>query len=188
MNRELILSREVRQLRDFVRAVQRANLRYIRETQHAGQGSMNVPPPLDCYLQRLDCDFSVCTFDWNDPDPLIQEADCIAFVGFDMGMAVAEDAVVGRTIGANRQAVCGRTVEHKEDFAIGVEQCSEALFRFCCEFIGAVADDVSLIKTLKRLKYFRAAPGVVVARELASMIEVPHGDTLMFFHKAISGH
>jgi hypothetical protein len=134
---------------------------------------VDVAPTAQSFLQVFERNFPVRAVHRDNSNALVQKSDGVALVRLDMRMSVTKHAMMARAVVADRQAVCRRTVENEKNFAVGFKEGSKLLFGFSGEFIRPVTDDVPCIETAKGFQNFRATPGVVVARKLSSMFEVP---------------
>ena len=83
--------------------------------------------------------------------------------------------MVGRTETPDCQTVCRCAIEHEISVTVRLEQFAEKLLRLRGNCVQAVADNVPSAQVLKRFQDFRANAGVIITRELAPIIETPHG-------------
>src|SRR5271157_4850856 len=83
--------------------------------------------------------------------------------------------MMGQTKATDRQTVRGSAIEHEISVTVRLEQFAEKLFRLRGNCVRAVADNVPWAQILKRFQDFRTNAGVIVTRELAPIIETPHG-------------
>jgi len=86
---------------------------------------MEIAPSAQRFPEIRLIDFSICAVHCDNPKSLVQESGSIAFIGFDVGMAVAENTVVPRTKTPDGQTICRSAIGHEKGFAIGFEQRPE---------------------------------------------------------------
>ena len=99
-----------------------------------------------------------------------------AFVGFDMGEAVADDAAIGLAQAGQSQRIGRRAVEDEKHLAGSLEQFPEPVAGFGGPSILPVGWFVAVVDLRQRRQRFRAYTGVVVAGQLLERyVGVDHG-------------
>lgn len=109
---------------------------------------MEIAPSAQCFLEICPIDFAVVAIHSHDPKSLIQKTWGIAFIGFDMGVSVTENAMVRGAKTANRQTIRGGPIENKKGFAVGFEQRPESFLCFHGDGVRPVSNNVSRTEPL----------------------------------------
>jgi hypothetical protein len=104
---------------------------------------MEIAASAQRFLEIGPIDFAVVAIHGHDSESLIQKTWGIAFIRFDMGVSVTENAMVRRAKTANRQTIRGSPIENKKGFAVGFEQHPESLLCFRGDGVRPVSNNVS---------------------------------------------
>lgn len=152
---------------EFVGRVDGADFSGVGNADGAGFWKMDVGAAGDGAFDGCGIDFAVVAGEKEDLHAVGEKLGRAAFVGFDMGEFMAEDAVIGLAEGGQGQGVRGGAVEDEEDFALSFENFAQGVGGFGGPLVIAVTDGVAGVGFGESGPGFRADAGVVVAGEVA---------------------
>jgi hypothetical protein len=95
---------------------------------------------------------------------------CAAFIRFNVGSVATNDAMVRLAKRRQSKGICGRSVEDKEDLAIGFEEFAKRVRCFGGPGVVTVCGDMAVICGLRSRGGSGTDSGVIVARELLNKV------------------
>jgi hypothetical protein len=163
---------------EFSAGVDRAQLRRLGNAQGTGLGVMDIAAAVHDLFYLFSMDLAVIGMGQQDFGTVGEEFRSSALVGFDMGDASTDDAVVTAAEGCQGQTVGGRAIEGEENLAIGLEQVADPIGGCRRETIFTIGRASTVVRLGQRRQGLWAHTGVVVAGEGRGAIDgigVRHG-------------
>lgn len=162
MDLEIVGSGQGTQGLDLGRLIDGSQLCRLGERKHPGAGIVDIAAFGDEVVDRVGREFAFGTRAQENLGPVGEKFRCPAFVGFDVGGFVANDAVIRTTERGKGEGIGRRAVENKKDLAVRFENLPEEVGRFAGAGIIAIRGRKSRVGFGEGLPRFGANAGGVV--------------------------